>query len=407
MKICNKCLIGLDESCFSVNKSTLDKLSNKCRKCLSEQRRSARKEKKKLEPPKKETDYFNKSSKLCKECDQNLEIDKFNICTLTLDGREGVCKKCRALKRKKNALNSQNYPEKTEKKCSKCKKILPTFYFSKDVSRDDGYSTICKFCKNFSYKIYMNSSKAKEISTLKSKRWKFKNPDSSKIYYQNNKEKFKQKYLNYRNSPMGRYISIKIQANQRNIDFNLTKDFVNQFWDANCHYCESKLDIPRFDRINSNLGYMENNVVPCCQTCNYMKNHLTKVDFYNHLLKIIKFQKDGAIVDGFPQIIYSGNPKNDHYLSPLGRFNWYQSQAKIRKIPFKIEYGSFIKYWQKSCSYCGSVINTIGLDRINNNLGYIEGNINSCCKICNSMKAEMSFDHFISKCENILKNNKD
>jgi hypothetical protein len=33
------------------------------------------------------------------------------------------------------------------------------------------------------------------------------------------------------------------------------------------------------DRIDSNLGYEINNCIPCCGTCNYMKNTMTPKDF--------------------------------------------------------------------------------------------------------------------------------
>ena len=40
------------------------------------------------------------------------------------------------------------------------------------------------------------------------------------------------------------------------------------------------------DRIDSNLGYLENNVVPCCKFCNFMKLNLTTEDFLNRIAKI-------------------------------------------------------------------------------------------------------------------------
>ena len=38
-----------------------------------------------------------------------------------------------------------------------------------------------------------------------------------------------------------------------------------------------------------------------------------------------------------------------------------------------------------------------GIDRVNNDLGYIESNIKPCCYTCNIMKSSMSYDNFIKK----------
>ena len=42
------------------------------------------------------------------------------------------------------------------------------------------------------------------------------------------------------------------------------------------------------DRINSSLGYVDGNVVPCCGTCNKMKMAMDESDFKMQVLKIAK-----------------------------------------------------------------------------------------------------------------------
>lgn len=64
------------------------------------------------------------------------------------------------------------------------------------------------------------------------------------------------------------------------------------------------------------------------------------------------------------------------------------------------------------CNYCGSqgtetaksraskstlsggALKLNGIDRIDNSLGYIEGNVATCCKMCNISKGDMSCDEF-------------
>jgi predicted transcriptional regulator len=54
-----------------------------------------------------------------------------------------------------------------------------------------------------------------------------------------------------------------------------------------CHYCGDTESIG-MDRINSDLGYTEDNTVPCCSTCNTMKMDMKTDDWFNHMRKILE-----------------------------------------------------------------------------------------------------------------------
>lgn len=80
------------------------------------------------------------------------------------------------------------------------------------------------------------------------------------------------------------------------INFDLFKSLSNK----NCIYCGDapnnyltdrldkniKLEYSGIDRINSNIGYIENNVVPCCKRCNIAKNILSQNEFKELVTKI-------------------------------------------------------------------------------------------------------------------------
>ena len=87
--------------------------------------------------------------------------------------------------------------------------------------------------------------------------------------------------------------------------------------------------------------------------------------------------------------------------TPKGRFNSYKCGARIRGLIFNLTLNEFMEYWQKPCSYCGGEIKTIGLDRVNNSLGYIKENIISCCIICNNMKKNLTAGIFLQQCRKI------
>ncbi|MEK6881708.1 MAG: hypothetical protein AABY22_18960 [Nanoarchaeota archaeon] len=92
------------------------------------------------------------------------------------------------------------------------------------------------------------------------------------------------------------------------------------------------------------------------------------------------------------------------HLSKKGRFQTYLRSAKKRNIFWNLSFEEFIEFWQKSCTYCNGKIETIGLDRIDNEMGYEKDNVISCCYICNIMKLNRSLEEFISQCKKIAQN---
>ena len=49
---------------------------------------------------------------------------------------------------------------------------------------------------------------------------------------------------------------------------------------------EEILKINGIDRIDNNIGYTNENSVPCCKTCNFAKNILSESQFYLWIKKI-------------------------------------------------------------------------------------------------------------------------
>jgi hypothetical protein len=107
----------------------------------------------------------------------------------------------------------------------------------------------------------------------------------------------------------------------------------------------------------------------------------------------------------------------------IGQYNWvpdsvfnriatryyacYRIGAKRRNIEFSISKETFKDLCGKSCHYCGSLevrktccsglvycAKFNGIDRVDNNLGYIDSNCVSCCPTCNYAKRELSYNKF-------------
>ena len=87
---------------------------------------------------------------------------------------------------------------------------------------------------------------------------------------------------------------------------------------------------------------------------------------------------------------------------PEYRYYQYKRDAGRRGIEFNLTFDQFMVLWRKPCTYCTSSIETIGIDRVNNSVGYVEANIVPCCKICNKMKLDMDQSVFVSHCKKIV-----
>lgn len=93
--------------------------------------------------------------------------------------------------------------------------------------------------------------------------------------------------------------------------------------------------------------------------------------------------------------------KYQYHKLPKNKYTRYKRGAERRGLIFNITYEEFLNHWQSPCKYCNDPIDTVGLDRIDNSLGYTLDNIVDCCTVCNFMKHKMSAEDFINKCKQI------
>ncbi len=78
---------------------------------------------------------------------------------------------------------------------------------------------------------------------------------------------------------------------------------------------------------------------------------------------------------------------------PESRYLFSKRRARERNLEFTISLTEYINLISEPCFYCGGTFPSpkygTGLDRIENNLGYIAGNCCSCCKTCNMLKGSV------------------
>lgn len=101
-----------------------------------------------------------------------------------------------------------------------------------------------------------------------------------------------------------------------------------------------------------------------------------------------------------------------------GLYSKYQTRAKSHKRLFDLSRAVFTELILDRCYYCNSKPRTKwyvlkgdqstrgtflynGIDRVDNELGYIEGNVLTCCYRCNVMKHILNYGDFIKQVHKI------
>jgi len=89
-------------------------------------------------------------------------------------------------------------------------------------------------------------------------------------------------------------------------------------------------------------------------------------------------------------------------------YNHYRVSSRYKDNSFELSFEQFLNLTQQDCHYCGEVLSNFesgngnggfkynGIDRKDNTKGYTIENCVSCCKKCNFIKKDMSYDEFIN-----------
>lgn len=168
------------------------------------------------------------------------------------------------------------------KTCTKCKKEKEFTEFYKDKRKKDGLRCWCKNCQL--------EDNSKRESEYKNTRKQYRQTDVYKQikrdYYKKNKDKILTENKAWTQTFGGRLFSYKRSAEQRNIDWLLTEEDFEMFWQKPCSYCGSIIETIGIDRVDSSKPYEINNCKSCCSDCNKMKMDLSEEYFLKMIKKI-------------------------------------------------------------------------------------------------------------------------
>jgi hypothetical protein len=373
-------------------------------------------------------------------------------CRTQLDESYGYskCQPCLGDERKKdnekrNKIKSDNEkvvaPElRTEKGCTNCCKILPMEQF-KGILPPHTETLNCISCRENNTRHDLNRDKEhrNELARINDskperievkKQWKEDNYEKVAGYHMNTKQNKiervgideylkdnaehaqnwrnnnpdKQMEFNEtrRNSYESQYKVYERSAGLKNLEFSISFDEYKEIVKIPCNYCgiiqnRGTEEFNGVDRKNSAIGYVKDNCVSSCQMCNYMKNTVSVNVFINRVEHILSYNNH---VNGsfFPELFGDHTPN----------FNAYKYRASERKIDFSITKDDFKNVTERECYICGkqnTITHSNGIDRRDNNVGYLLENCSSCCGQCNYMKRNYEYDDMFDKFKMIYSHN--
>jgi hypothetical protein len=188
-----------------------------------------------------------------------------------------------------------------KKICIKCniEKDIDEFGIRKNSK--DGRHYYCKDCANAAIeKHYEEHPEMLEVKKQRRIEYVINNPEKVAEQKYRSREKHRVKEnaqaLINRRTLRGRFNTGRNNNKRRGIPSNITFEEWCIFVVNPCHYCTGSLAETGFgvDRIDSNLGYEQDNLVPCCYICNIMKSTLSTEEFFRHIEKIrncVPYQK--------------------------------------------------------------------------------------------------------------------
>jgi 5-methylcytosine-specific restriction endonuclease McrA len=186
-------------------------------------------------------------------------------------------------------------------------------------------------------------------------------------------------------------------AKKRGILFTLSKTHFQELIIKPCIYCNyhKEGEVHGIDRVDNQKGYIEENVVPCCETCNVLKGSQHPQEFIDKMKAIYQYNITNQPIS--PELV----EKWITYRSKTTpSYKTYAKSASSRNIEFRLSEIEFAEIVQQSCYLCG-LVDKNGIDRFDNSKGYLLENCRPCCGHCNLMKKDRMYDSILRNAEHI------
>jgi hypothetical protein len=243
------------------------------------------------------------------------------------------------------------------------------------------------------------------------------------------------------------YGSYKRNAKNRRLSFEISFEKFCKLLVIKCSYCGALPNIKRsyrgisilyngLDRIDNSRGYTEDNVTPCCFSCNHAKNTVTRDEYLSLSNKIYNWcisknistvnENSSTTENGYTVVRCTLNDPpaktkyikfRDPYEGSLHKiYHSYKSNSKIKNRKFTLTFRVFCNMISSDCTYCGGAPNTVlkyrgvkiyynGIDRIDSSKGYTNDNVCPCCYKCNLAKSYLCKEDFLNLMKKVYLHN--
>lgn len=165
------------------------------------------------------------------------------------------------------------------RQCSICNLYKPL------KSYNSKYHTFCTLCKN--NKKRDKAARAREANKgkeLREKKCSFCRETRDILWF---KKESKDRYSHDDYGTKCSLCAYKNSSKRKGRVWGLTDCFAMEIMlFGQCIYCGDSYDRLGIDRMDSSIGYVPDNVAPCCWKCNDMKGTLTMEQFMNQVSKI-------------------------------------------------------------------------------------------------------------------------
>jgi hypothetical protein len=133
-----------------------------------------------------------------------------------------------------------------------------------------------------------------------------------------------------------------------------------------------------------------------------MKNTLDIASFLRKNVEISLYNNLNDNIDKkFDQRLkYHNNVK---LIGNSDNYSNYKSRSKEKNKEYELTKNEFNKIVKQNCYLCGGNNSKgIGIDRFNNDIGYVLENCKPCCSYCNFMKKNIDYNDFLKQVKNIV-----
>jgi len=223
--------------------------------------------------------------------------------------------------------------------------------------------------------------------------WIEANPDKVVAYNQKKNEIYQSPEVKFR------YCLKKIEKEK--CEMKLSLEEFTKLCMQDCYYCGEKVGFNDrgkmitngIDKKDFDGDYVVGNCVGCCKMCNFMKKCLGPTVFILKVKHMASYNQ--LVINEKANYIelFSGSIRASLYSD-------YKNRALKRiKKPFELLESEFESMKNSECYLCGLLGKDayLGIDRVDNNLGYLVSNTKPCCKDCNFMKREFEYNTFLLK----------